>query len=96
MIKLRWNPAQRFSLVMLIDGQRQFTMCAGAFIRFNNFICAKVTNSVRMWEDMLGATSILRASLTSDFKPEAYLMAPIPTFQDPVEMEQFYGDFFAA
>lgn len=64
-IKLKWNPEKRFSLVTLVQGQKQFTMSAGAFIRFNDFTCAKVTIAIRMWEAMIVAAAPDRASLDS-------------------------------
>ncbi len=95
LIRLRWNEVKHFSLVTMIHGERQFTMSAGAFTHFKDFTCPKLTNAVRMWQDMLACTETLRASMLSDFKPECYFMSPRPTFQDPVQLERFCNDFFS-
>ena len=65
-IKLKWNPEKGFSLVILVQGQKHFTMSAGAFIRFNDFTCTKVTTAIRMWEAMIIAATPNRASLDSN------------------------------
>lgn len=93
-IKLRWNEAKRYSLVGLIDDHRQFTMCAGAYIRFSDFVCTKVTNAVRMWQDVLTTTDTMRAALLSNFKPECYVLKPQHKPSDPIELEEFYKEFF--
>jgi hypothetical protein len=93
-VRLRWNVEQGTGLVTLMGTGKHFTMSAGSFIHFKNFICGKLTNAVRMWQVALCSTEILRASLASTFIPENYFMAPRPTMQDPVELENFADEFF--
>jgi hypothetical protein len=73
---------------------KHFTMSAGSFIHFKNFVCNKLTNAVQMWQAALTSTEILRASFASTFIPENYFMNPRPVVEDPVELETFQNDFF--
>jgi hypothetical protein len=93
-VRIRWNTEKGIGLITIMGPKKHFTMSAGSFLRFEEFICNKLTNAVRMWQDILAATVTLRASLFSTFKPEDYFMAPKPTFQDPVELEDFSNNFF--
>jgi hypothetical protein len=93
-VRLRWNVEQGTGLVTLMGLGKHFTMAAGSYIHFKNFICNKLTNAVRMWQVALSSTEILRASLASTFMPEKYFMNPQPVLQDPVEFETFQNDFF--
>jgi hypothetical protein len=95
-IKRSWNVQKGTGLIIITDDINRFSMSAGALLHFENFICGKLTNAVRMWQDMMAASVTLRESLLSTFKPEAYFMAPRPILQDPVELDAFTTEFFTS
>ena len=88
-VKIKWNAAKRHTLISVHDKNRYFTLSAGAFIYFQTYAIKKVTNALRLWQNVMRVTYSLRPSLMYDFLPEMHMMAPHYNLAEPVEVEEF-------
>jgi hypothetical protein len=87
-VKMTWK--DEMSQVVLVKGDKKFTMSAGGFTRYHDFVSNKITNAVRMWDAMLAVSANLRPSLMADYNQLECMEIDAILPRDPVEIEAMF------
>jgi hypothetical protein len=87
-VKMTWK--DQMSQVVLVKGDKKFTMSAGGYTRFYDFVSNKIINAMRMWDAILAVSANLRPSLMSSYNLHECMEIDAVLPRDSVEIEAMF------